>query len=87
MVKYILSCDYNNKNDDIVYITYSQYSNINDCKFVLNQSLISSKGHDTTASAISWTLFSLAENAECQKKCQAEIDELLADRDNDDIDW
>ncbi|XP_060561878.1 cytochrome P450 4F1-like [Ruditapes philippinarum] len=45
------------------------------------------EGHDTTASAISWILFSLAENAECQRKCQKEIDELLRDRDSDDIEW
>jgi cytochrome P450 len=44
-------------------------------------------GHDTTASALSWILYSLAENPECQRKCQAEIDELLADRESDDLEW
>ena len=35
------------------------------------------EGHDTTASAISWILYSLAEHPDCQKKCQDEIDELF----------
>lgn len=45
------------------------------------------EGHDTTASAISWILYSLAQHPECQRKCQQEIDDLLADRDSDDIQW
>lgn len=45
------------------------------------------EGHDTTASAISWILYSLAQHPECQKKCQQEIDDLLQGRDNDDIEW
>ena len=35
------------------------------------------EGHDTTASSISWILYSLAEHPDCQKKCQEEIDVLL----------
>ena len=35
------------------------------------------EGHDTTASGISWTLYSLAQHLTHQEKCQAEIDELL----------
>ncbi|KAK3599085.1 hypothetical protein CHS0354_024413 [Potamilus streckersoni] len=45
------------------------------------------EGHDTTASALSWTLFSLAEHPDIQHKVQAEIDEVLAGRDSDDILW
>ncbi|XP_060574735.1 leukotriene-B4 omega-hydroxylase 3-like isoform X1 [Ruditapes philippinarum] len=45
------------------------------------------EGHDTTASAISWILYSLAKYPEYQKKCQEEIDELLQGRDTDDIEW
>ncbi|XP_045197237.2 leukotriene-B4 omega-hydroxylase 3-like isoform X2 [Mercenaria mercenaria] len=45
------------------------------------------EGHDTTASAISWILYSLAENPECQRKCQAEIDEVLDGRETDDLEW
>ena len=35
------------------------------------------EGHDTTASAVSWILYSLAEHPEHQEKCQDEIDELF----------
>ncbi|XP_060569104.1 cytochrome P450 4F1-like [Ruditapes philippinarum] len=45
------------------------------------------EGHDTTASAISWILYSLAETPDCQRKCQTEIDEILGDRDSDDLEW
>ncbi|XP_053397496.1 ultra-long-chain fatty acid omega-hydroxylase-like [Mercenaria mercenaria] len=45
------------------------------------------EGYDTTASAISWILYSLAENPECQRKCQAEIDEVLDGRESDDLEW
>ncbi|KAK7506000.1 hypothetical protein BaRGS_00002722 [Batillaria attramentaria] len=45
------------------------------------------EGHDTTASAISWAMFSLAEHPDIQAACQAEIDELMAGRQSDDILW
>ncbi|XP_021372772.1 phylloquinone omega-hydroxylase CYP4F2-like isoform X1 [Mizuhopecten yessoensis] len=45
------------------------------------------EGHDTTSSAISWTLYSLAENPEIQRRIQQEIDEVLQGRDSDDITW
>lgn len=45
------------------------------------------EGHDTTASAISWILYSLAEHPEYQRKCQEEIDGLLDGRDSDEILW
>nr|AAR88241.2 CYP4BB1 [Alitta virens] len=45
------------------------------------------EGHDTTASGISWALYSLAKHPEFQKKAQQEIDELLADRKNKWIMW
>lgn len=45
------------------------------------------EGHDTTASAISWILYSLAKHPEYQEKCQEEIDELLSGRESDDIKW
>ena len=44
-------------------------------------------GHDTTASAISWILYSLAKHPEYQKKCQEKIDDLLDGRESDDIKW
>lgn len=46
-----------------------------------------SAGHDTTASGISWTLYSLAKHPEHMKKCQEEIDKVLQDRDSDTIEW
>ena len=44
-------------------------------------------GHDTTASALAWTLYSLAEHPHFQRQCQQEIDSLLQDRNTDDITW
>lgn len=35
------------------------------------------EGHDTTAMALSWTLFLLGHNQEAQKKLQTEVDELF----------
>ncbi|ESP04976.1 hypothetical protein LOTGIDRAFT_211775 [Lottia gigantea] len=43
------------------------------------------EGHDTTASAISWALFSLADNGEIQDRVQQEIDNLLVGRNSDDL--
>ncbi|KAJ8312284.1 hypothetical protein KUTeg_009657 [Tegillarca granosa] len=45
------------------------------------------EGHDTTASATSWILYSLAEHRDIQKKAQEEIDSILDGRDNDEILW
>ncbi|XP_077996366.1 ultra-long-chain fatty acid omega-hydroxylase-like [Glandiceps talaboti] len=45
------------------------------------------EGHDTTASGISWTLYSLAKHPEHQEKCQLEIDQVLQDKNTDDIEW
>lgn len=44
-------------------------------------------GHDTTATGISWILYSLALNPEWQQKCQKEIDQVLEGRDTDDLEW
>ncbi|KAM8930556.1 cytochrome P450 4B1-like [Pelodytes ibericus] len=43
------------------------------------------EGHDSTASGISWTFYSLAKNLEHQQKCREEIREVLGDRHN--VEW
>ncbi|XP_069109522.1 cytochrome P450 4B1-like [Argopecten irradians] len=45
------------------------------------------EGHDTTASAISWILYSLATHPEHQTKVQAEIDSVLEGRVSDHLKW
>ncbi|XP_062570523.1 cytochrome P450 4F12-like [Saccostrea cucullata] len=45
------------------------------------------EGHDTTTSAMCWTLYLLAKHPEHQDLCQREIDKLLKDRDNKDLEW
>ncbi|CAK8697878.1 unnamed protein product [Clavelina lepadiformis] len=43
------------------------------------------RGHDTTASALSWTLFALASHPQHQDKCAAEIMSVLGGR--DEVSW
>ncbi|XP_060080598.1 cytochrome P450 4F6-like [Ylistrum balloti] len=45
------------------------------------------EGHDTTTSAMCWTLYSLAKHPEWQQKIQAEVDRVLEGRDSDCIEW
>ncbi|XP_034338083.2 prostaglandin E2 omega-hydroxylase CYP4F21-like [Magallana gigas] len=45
------------------------------------------EGHDITASAISWILFSLAENSICQRKCQEEIDKVIRETKFGQLKW
>lgn len=47
------------------------------------------EGHDTTSSAISWCLYSLASHPEHQRLCQEEIDSVLRENDRlkEDIEW
>lgn len=42
-------------------------------------------GHDTTASVISWTLYSLARHPEYQEKCRQEVDEVFGHK--NELDW
>ncbi|KAK7893296.1 hypothetical protein WMY93_022448 [Mugilogobius chulae] len=44
-------------------------------------------GHDTTASAICWTLYNLAQHSHYQEKCREEVIELLKERDELAIEW
>ncbi|XP_067650787.1 cytochrome P450 4F4-like [Haliotis asinina] len=43
------------------------------------------EGHDTTASALSWTLYSLAEHQECQEAVYREVEDLMSRKQNTDI--
>ncbi|XP_073318547.1 cytochrome P450 4F3 [Pagrus major] len=44
-------------------------------------------GHDTTASAICWTLYNLARHDHYQEKCRQEVMELMQERDGCEIEW
>ena len=45
------------------------------------------EGHDTTASGLTWMLYTLAKYPEHQRKVQAEIDAILDARKSDVIEW
>ena len=44
-------------------------------------------GHDTTTSAISFIMYSLAQHQDIQDKCRAEVDTILEGRDSDSVEW
>ncbi|XP_061631891.1 cytochrome P450 4F3 isoform X2 [Phyllopteryx taeniolatus] len=44
-------------------------------------------GHDTTASAVCWTLFNLARHAHFQEKCRREALQLMKGREGQRIEW
>ncbi|XP_006898397.1 PREDICTED: leukotriene-B(4) omega-hydroxylase 2-like [Elephantulus edwardii] len=44
-------------------------------------------GHDTTASGLSWVLYNLAKHPEYQVRCRKEVQELLRDRQPEEIEW
>ncbi|CAJ1086973.1 cytochrome P450 4F3 [Xyrichtys novacula] len=44
-------------------------------------------GHDTTASAICWTLYNLARHEHYQEKCRQEVMELMQGREEEEIEW
>uniref|UniRef100_A0A669DQ55 Docosahexaenoic acid omega-hydroxylase CYP4F3 n=1 Tax=Oreochromis niloticus TaxID=8128 RepID=A0A669DQ55_ORENI len=44
-------------------------------------------GHDTTASAICWTLYNLARHEHYQEKCRQEVMDLMEGRDGQEIEW
>ncbi|XP_061197451.1 cytochrome P450 4F1-like [Saccostrea echinata] len=45
------------------------------------------EGHDTTASAISWILYSLSQYPEYQRECQKEIDQIISESEDGEIGW
>ncbi|XP_036947639.1 cytochrome P450 4F3 isoform X1 [Acanthopagrus latus] len=44
-------------------------------------------GHDTTASAICWTLYNLARHDHYQEKCRQEVTELMRGREGHKVEW
>ncbi|XP_070711569.1 cytochrome P450 4F3 isoform X1 [Pempheris klunzingeri] len=44
-------------------------------------------GHDTTASAICWTLYNLARHEQYQERCRQEASDLMQGRDGHEIEW
>ncbi|XP_060888951.1 cytochrome P450 4F3 [Labrus mixtus] len=44
-------------------------------------------GHDTTASAICWTLYNLARHDHYQEKCREEVMDLMQGREEQDMEW
>ncbi|KAM6957934.1 cytochrome P450 4F3 [Tautogolabrus adspersus] len=44
-------------------------------------------GHDTTASAICWTLYNLARHDHYQEKCREEVMDLMQGREEEEIQW
>ncbi|XP_006898398.1 PREDICTED: cytochrome P450 4F6-like [Elephantulus edwardii] len=44
-------------------------------------------GHDTTASGLSWVLYNLARHPGYQERCRQEVQELLKDRQVEEIEW
>ncbi|XP_055467912.1 cytochrome P450 4F1-like isoform X1 [Psammomys obesus] len=45
------------------------------------------RGHDTTASGLSWILYNLAKHPEHQERCRQEVQELLRGREPEEIEW
>ena len=43
------------------------------------------EGHDTTASALFWTLYNLARFPDHQEKCREEVDAILQEKDQ--LEW
>ncbi|KAL0964760.1 hypothetical protein UPYG_G00328520 [Umbra pygmaea] len=44
-------------------------------------------GHDTTASGITWVLYNLSCHQDYQERCRAEVNDLLQDKQTEDIEW
>ncbi|KAK6177634.1 hypothetical protein SNE40_015694 [Patella caerulea] len=45
------------------------------------------EGHDTTASAISWILYSLAQHPEYQQNVRGEVDDILNSKEGGNLEW
>lgn len=53
----------------------------------MSLSACSPTGHDTTASAICWSLYNLARHDHYQEKCRKEVMDLMEGRDVHEINW
>ena len=45
------------------------------------------EGHDTTASGLTWMLYSLSKHTEIQRKAQEEVDAVMDAKGSEYIDW
>ena len=45
------------------------------------------EGHDTTASALSWIVYNLANHPELQEKCRKEVDAVMEGTDSGELEW
>lgn len=55
--------------------------------YKLNLATCSLTGHDTTASAICWSLYNLAHHNHYQEQCRKEVMDLMEGRDVHEIKW
>ena len=44
-------------------------------------------GHDTTASALSWIVYNLANYPKLQEKCRNEVDAVMEETDSGELEW
>ena len=58
---------------------------LSDCDIMSEMNTFLFEGHDTTASGISWTLYTLSEHPDIQRRCREEIRSVLGDRER--LEW
>ena len=58
---------------------YSLTSGLNDTEVLINSMIFMLAGFDTTATTLSWIIYDLATNTDCQDKLIEEIDDQIGD--------